>query len=463
MKARFSLKIGLQIFLSLFCICLITILFFPSGIIYGEFKYKDNCGVLNREFNNYPNNHNYICTNQYAIEPFKENPAGLSPTGIPYKDIIDLYARSALIMNYDTAEVLWEKEPGLMLFPASITKIITAIIVIENTRDFDDVVTISRKASGRNNSFFRFETGDKITVMDLLKAALISSHNNATIALAEYIAGDDGIFVEMMNGKAGELGALNTNFENTNGLDSDFPEHKSTAYDLALIARYCMHNQLFRDLVSKKSDIIKINDEEISLENTNALLSFDYVKGIKTGYTENAGYCIINYSEKDGLNLITVVLGSTRERREADAMNLMNWAYSNLQYKKLVDSRKIFNSIMAGNDSLIALDIYPGEDLVRLVHKSSDLLGLEYKLDEDIKIPLERNSVLGELMVSINDNPVASIDLVNRDSIEKPVISQELTTAEERQSKLILIFLIAFYFLIFIFIIFKNLFMGKNF
>ncbi|MBN2073670.1 MAG: D-alanyl-D-alanine carboxypeptidase, partial [Actinobacteria bacterium] len=417
------------IFLSFF---LLLSLIFPSKITCAPDISKSPIDVLRQEAVLYDNR---IYTDSESKQP-----------GFLYTDPIDLYAESALIMDYDTGEVLWEKESSRPLFPASITKIITSIIVLEKTGNLNDSVIISKNASGRNNSFFSFNTGDNITVMDLLKAALISSHNNATIALAEYIAGDNDNFVEMMNEKAKEIGAINTNLQNTNGLDSDFPGHKSTAYDLALIGRYCMHNDIFSKLVGTREDVIKINEEEVQLENTNALLSYGYIKGIKTGYTDNAGYCIINYSEKNGLNLITVVLNSTKEKREQDALNLMDWAYSNLRHEKLIDSSSVFDSITIGDDSYVELNLYPVEDFVRLMHKNNDSLKLEYKLKDDIEIPLERNNILGDITVRINDQPMANIGLINRESVEKPEVLQELTTAVEKQSRLIIIFLLAFYF-----------------
>ena len=232
-----------------------------------------------------------------------------------------------------------------MLFPASTTKMIVGIIAIEEVKNLYDKTIISKNASGFNNSFFSFKTGDEITIMDLLKAALINSNNNATIALAEYISGSEAEFLKKMNAKAREIGAYNTNFQGTNGLDSNLSEHKSTAKDLAIIAEYCMKNALFRKMVSTKTDYISVNGETVMLFNTDVLLFFDYIKGIKTGFTNKAGYCLVSFSERQGLKLISVVLKSALGMRESDMLKMINWANDNYSWKKIVDSSQEFKEL----------------------------------------------------------------------------------------------------------------------
>ncbi|GAJ00017.1 unnamed protein product, partial [marine sediment metagenome] len=223
-----------------------------------------------------------------------------------YDDEIDIVAESAVIVDYETGDILWGKSSSKLMYPASTTKMLSSIVAIENIDNFEEIIKISKNASGRNHSAFRFRTGDKISLLDLLKAALIISHNNASIALAEYVSGNVEDFVKLMNIKAKEIGAKKSFFQNTNGLDDNFPHHKSTAIDLAKIASYCMKNKLFSEIVNTGEDTIKINDKEIEITNTNKLLNYDYIKGIKTGYTINAGFCRAVYSEKENLKLITV-------------------------------------------------------------------------------------------------------------------------------------------------------------
>mgnify|MGYP005847432737 CR=1 FL=1 len=397
------------------------------------------------------------------------------------QDFIDITAKSALIMDKYTGEILWGKDIDEKLYPASTTKMLTAIIAIENIPDLNVAVNISRNASGRNSSFFSFKAGDKITLMDLLKAALITSHNNATIALAEYISGGEQEFVKLMNKKAKEIGAYNSFFQNTNGLDTNYPEHKTTARDLAIIAGYCLKNDLFKKLVETKKDIITINDKEIEIKNTNFLLNYGYIKGVKTGFTENAGGCLVAYSEKNGLNLISVVLSSDTDKREVDTMKLIQWANENFLNKKIVDSSSTYKALkiesIEDNESIflsskLTLDIYPEKDFKKLI-KKSDIIVLKDNL-EDIfttdnnantsnpivyfTLPVKSNEQIGKLNLYINDKKQEEINLIIKDSVENPAVYIIVADKIESRQIRIAIFLIAFYFLIIIFIIVKNLF-----
>ena len=376
---------------------------------------------------------------------------------------VKITAESALVVDFKTGNILYEKNSNKKIFPASTTKMLTAITAIENIDDYSEIVRISKNASGRNHSAFNFNKGDKISLMNLLKASLICSHNNATIALAEYVCGNVEDFVKMMNLKAKEIGAVNSNFKNTNGLDSEYPNHKTTAYDLALIAKYCLSNNLFKQIVNTQKDYIYINGKEIEIKNTNDLLSYDYIGGVKTGYTENAGFCIVLYSDKNDLELITVILNciSLDDRRD-DSLKLLNWVYSNFDYIKIVDSNKISKSVKIGSSTKVDVDLYPESDFTKLINISSDKIDLKYNMNEGIDLPISKNQVLGKLDIYINGEKQNKVNLISKDSIEKPYIYQKLETQKEMQSRKILIFLSAFYFFIFIFIIVRNLLIRKR-
>ena len=377
-----------------------------------------------------------------------------------YNDKIDIVAESAVIVNYETGDILWEKNSSRSMYPASLTKMLSSIVAIENIDNFEEITVITKNASGRNHSGIRFRTGDKISLIDLLKAALIYSVNNATIALAEYVSGSEEDFVKLMNIKAKEIGAENSFFQNTNGLDDDLPDHKSTAADLAIIARYCMNNGLFSKIVGTREDTIKKNNEEIEITNTNKLLDYDYIKGIKTGHTINAGFCVVLYSEKENLKLITVILNSSsQDERDKDALKLLAWAYDNLEYKKIVDSKQPPITTNTGEKTGVNIDLYPDIDIdyVKLINLNSDTVDIKYKIHDDINLPIERNEILGVIDVFINDEKLTEINLISRENIGSCYIYQELSDAEEIQSRIVLIFLLVFYFLIFIFIIVRNL------
>src|SRR4030042_6057364 len=373
-------------------------------------------------------------------------------------EFIDITAEAAIIMEYDSGKILWEKNSNEKLYPASTTKILTGIVAIENVTNLNEIVKISRNASGTNSSFFPFKKGDKISIMDLLKAALINSNNNATIAIAEYVSGSEKDFVELMNEKAREIGALDTFFQNTNGLDTKYPEHKTTARDLAVIAKYCMNNELFRKIISIKNDYIIINDEKVDIFNTNILLFFDYIKGIKTGFTENAGHCLVLYSERQGLKLITVVLKSEEDKRTADILKLIDWANDNYSNKNIVNSDKIYKTIKVKNGSSeVSLDLYPQTGFTQLVN-INDKIEITETLSTDLVLPVAKGQEIGKISVYINNENVKDIKIISKNSIDKPIITQSIVVEKNKNPKKVIIFLLSFYFLIFIFIIIKNLF-----
>ncbi|MFZ3086201.1 MAG: D-alanyl-D-alanine carboxypeptidase family protein, partial [Candidatus Hydromicrobium sp.] len=359
---------------------------------------------------------------------------------------------------YETGDILWEKNSSKLMYPASTTKMLSSIVAIENIDNFEEITEISKNASGKNHSAFRFRTGDKISLIDLLKAALISSHNSAPVALAEYVSGNIEDFVKLMNIKAKEIGAENSSFYNTNGLDDNLPDHKSTAIDLAKIASYCMKNELFREIVGTREDTIKINDKEIEITNINKLLDYDYIKGIKTGNTINAGFCLVLYSEKENLKLLTVILNSSsKDERDKDALKLMDWAYDNLKYVKIIDSEQVAVTVDIGEQTVLNMDLYADKDYIKLININSDAVDKKNKVNNNITLPVEKNKILGSMDVFINDEKLTEINLISRENIGSCYIYQELSDAGEIQSRIVLIFLLVFYFLIFIFIIVRNL------
>jgi len=331
------------------------------------------------------------------------------------KENIDTVAESAIICDLNSDKTFWEKNADTPMYPASITKIMTAIITLENVKDLSKVVSISKNAAGRNYSSIYLKRGDKITLEDLLKLALITSNNNATIALAEYISGDANSFVKLMNEKAREIGALNTNFENTNGLDDDSFGHKTTARDLIKIAKYCMKNQKFRELVSTKETKIFINKKEIKIQNTNVLLENNFIKGIKTGYTSNAGFCLITYSVKNNLELLCVVLNSSSCGRDYDSLRLINWVYENFKYKKIVDSERYFVKVSLKNDSSnVDLFLYPQKDVNSFINIADDTICYNYCVD-DISLPLYPNKKYGTIYIYLNEEKIDEINLISHE------------------------------------------------
>jgi len=393
----------------------------------------------------------------YLLFPLSKIYGEENSKAIP-SDRIDTVASSELVMDYNTGEVYWGKNTDSLMYPASTTKMMTAIIAIENISDFNQKIKISKNASGPNHSTITFKKGDEITLIDLLKASLIVSTNNAAVALAEYVAGDTKKFVAMMNSKAKEIGALNTNFENTNGLDGDSPLHKTTARDLATIASYCLKNELFKEIVSTKEAVIHINKKELKIKNTNTLLDEDFIKGIKTGYTENAGFCLVTYSKKNNIELITVVLNSSPYGKNYDALRLTNWVYDNFSIKKIVDSKNAVTlAVIKNNNSSADFNLYPEKDLELLIDRADDNILLNYIVNENISFPVESKKTYGQMIVYVNGNRIKEINLISKENINAPIVKQAISNKNDYdQIRTFLIFIISFYFLIFTIIIIKN-------
>jgi D-alanyl-D-alanine carboxypeptidase (penicillin-binding protein 5/6) len=391
----------------------------------------------------------------------------------------DVTAEAAIIVECKTQDILWQKNPDAELFPASLTKIMTCIVALEQIQDLNEIIKMPKMASSTNNSFFPLRTGDEISLGDLIKAALINSHNNATIALAIHLSGSEEEFVKLMNEKAREIGAFHTNFQNTNGLDSNSPQHKTTARDLALIADYSMKNDTFRQIVSKKEDNITINGEEIYLFNTNILLFFDYIKGIKTGFTNNAGYCEALFSSREGLEIISVVLKSQEGKRESDMLNMINWANENYVNKKIIDKNEVYSrALIRGikNDESysyntnIYTETYPASSYEKLVNINDrvDISGEPLVKDIDFKSKalnnnsktvnvLSKGDEAGKINIEINGRPEKDFAIVYGQNVDKPVVNVNLEIKKDNRFRNTLILLISFYFFIFILIIFKNL------
>jgi D-alanyl-D-alanine carboxypeptidase (penicillin-binding protein 5/6) len=219
-----------------------------------------------------------------------------------------------------------------------------------------------------------------------------------------------------------------------------------------------MSNELFRKIISIKNDYIIINDKEVDIFNTNILLFFDYIKGIKTGFTENAGHCLVLYSEREGLKLITVVLKSEDNKRAADILKLIDWANDNYSNTNIVNSGKIYKTIKIRNGpSEVSLDLYPQTDFTQLVN-INDKIEITETLSTDLVLPVVKGQEIGKISVYINNENVKTVKLISKNSIDKPIITQSIVVEKNQNPKKVSIFLLPFYFLIFIFIIIKNLF-----
>lgn len=344
-----------------------------------------------------------------------------------------VYSDSAILIDFKTGTVLYSKNSEDKMYPASTTKILTAIIAIEKC-NLNEIVTVSKSSvsaipEGYSSAYL--SEGEQISVKDLLTVFLVHSANDAGYVLAEHISGSIQEFANLMNEKASEIGCKNTNFTNPSGIHDD--NHYSTAHDLALIARYCMTNSVFRNIVSQKTCTINATNKfgVRSYKNTNDLInptSKYYMEdciGIKTGYTRQAKNCLISSCLKNNLILICVVLGANpinniESSRYEDSINLFNYGYSNYSIKTFVNENDTVKNVEIKNGSKNAnnLDLISKDALSGLIGNSDALPTPVVTLKSNISAPIAKGTVLGTVSYTSYGITYSS-DLIAASDIEK--------------------------------------------
>lgn len=322
-----------------------------------------------------------------------------------------LNSHAAILFDNVTGTVLYAKNPHTTRAPASTTKILTAILALEMTQ-LDDVVSVSRKAAGTRGSTARLYTGQKIRMDDLLHGLLIRSGNDAATAIAEHIAGSEVAFSEIMNARANQLGATNTRFVNPHGLDK--PGHFSTAYDLAMLARAALLYPTFQEIVAKRT----YQFENDTWYNTNKLLwRYEGLEGIKTGTTGQAGYCLVATATQNGMQLISVVLGSTNRWR--DSTTLLDYGFNDFHLVTLAERGEVLARIPldGGMSNLVAVTNRP----ISLVVRDKEVSGIttQLRFKENLRAPIRRGQSLGSFEVYVNDEMVKSVSLIAQASVER--------------------------------------------
>ena len=344
-----------------------------------------------------------------------------------------LYAESAILIDSNTGKVLFEKNMDKKMYPASTTKIMTAILAIENC-NLDDVVSVNYNAISSIPSGYAtagLQTDERVTIKQLLEVLLVHSANDAANVLAMHVGGSIDSFISIMNSKAQELGCNNTHFTNTYGLHDE--NHYTTARDLAIIAKYCMQNESFRHFVSQSScQIAPTNKHEArSYNNNNDLIIsssshyYKYAIGIKTGYTKEAGNCLISASSKDGFETISVVLntGTKHGARDEDAINLFNYAYDTFGIKRIAKKGDVVGqtTVFNGSKETRQLDIILSDDVDALSFLSSENnenITPTLKINKNISAPLAQGAVVGTATYNLL-NTDYTVNLVASHNVEK--------------------------------------------
>ena len=327
-------------------------------------------------------------------------------------------AKSGILMEVNSGKILFEKDKDMKLSVASMTKMMTQIIIMEEIEKekihWDDVVTASKNASSMGGSQIYLETGEKMTVEDLMKGISVASGNDATVAMAEYIAGTEEKFVRRMNKKAKELGLKNTHFMNCTGLDEK--DHYSSSYDMAVIARELVINH--PDILKFSSiyeDYLRENtDHKFWLVNTNKLVSqYEGTDGLKTGHTDDAGYCLAATTKRDNLRLIAIVLGESDSKiRNQETMGLLDYGFSNVKVKELKKKGEFIKKMYFEKADKKEVDVIL-KDSLTVIEEAGDKGNYQYKVMlNDINLPIGKNTLVGKILVFDHSTEVSSQDLV---------------------------------------------------
>ncbi len=312
---------------------------------------------------------------------------------------LSLDCKSAILMEATTGTVLYVQNPDEALPPASVTKVMTLLLVMEaidaGTVRMDNTVTVSANAASMGGSQVYLKEGEQMSVEDLLKSVVIASANDAAVALAEYLAGSVRSFVEKMNTRAQELGMKNTRFENVTGLDDTAENHLTSARDIALMSRALISHPTVLEYSSIWMDTIR--DGAFGLTNTNRLVRFyKGCTGLKTGSTDKAGFCISATAERDGLSLVCVIMGSeTRDRRNAAATELLDWGFASFGLYRHEGAE--LNPIPVRGGMLDSCRVSYGDFSIVLPKSEIANIKLEAELPQELNAPVEDGEEVGRI------------------------------------------------------------------
>lgn len=352
------------------------------------------------------------------------------------KQVIDepnLSARIGLIFDRNSKTILYEKNGKKQVPMASTTKIMTSIVVLENA-NLNEVVTIDKKAAGTGGSRLELKANDKITVHDLLYGLMLRSGNDAAVALANHVGGSVEGFSKMMNQKAKQMGLTNSHFVTPHGLDQE--EHYTTAYELACMADYALQIPKFKEIVGTKNYNITINGKSRIISNTNELLgNLNGVYGIKTGFTNGAGRCLVTGCKRGNLDIITVVLGSdTKKIRTTDSIKLIEYAYKNYEvvnvekivkeqfenWKQLNEKRIYINKAKTNQVNLQIRQLTYPEIAIKKTQK--DNITIEINSLYYLEAPVKQNDVIGSVKVQLDGKTIAVLDIYVQEQVDKKEI-----------------------------------------
>jgi len=331
-------------------------------------------------------------------------------------DLPDVEAHGAILMDAVTGRVLWEKNSREPLAMASTTKIMTAVLALEQGH-MDDTVTVSKRAAAAARVKMYLQPGEEISLGGLLFALMMQSSNDAAVAIAEHISGSVEAFCAAMTTKAAELGANDTIFETPNGLDAG--NHQSTAYDMALIARYALSNTMFLEIINTPHKVVTSSRTTYNITNKNRLLNeFEGANGVKTGFTNKAGHCFVGSAKRDDMQLISVVFASGwgqrgKEQKWVDTKRILNYGFDNFEYEMIINEGDLAGdlAILRSKTASVPLE-FADSIMLPLCDADKTQIEITVILPNDMLAPVAENQQIGEAQVSVGGVQYASIPIL---------------------------------------------------
>ena len=338
---------------------------------------------------------------------------------------LDVAGKSALLMDVATGQVLYEKNAHEALAPASVTKVMTMLLVMEAIDSgkigWNDMVTASEAAAAKGGSQIYLKVGEAMSVTDMVKSIAVSSANDCACAMAEHIAGSESAFVQLMNARAKELGMNDTNFVNCTGLDDgeEAKEHKTSAYDIAVMSRQLLkYHPDIKKFTTIWMDTVR--DGAFGLSNTNKLVRFySGATGLKTGFTTGAGYCLSASAQRDGMELIAVVMGcETSVERFAACKSMLDYGFANFSVVSPQIKGDLEVPVKLGSQQRV--NAVPGEEVQLLIDKSQkDMVTTDFTLEQGVTAPVSRGQRLGTMTVRAGEQILTEVPLVAETGVSR--------------------------------------------
>lgn len=366
-----------------------------------------------------------LLTITMALCLFVLTPPALADDGPPPPGVS---ARAVVLINADTGQVLYSLNPDEPMAMASTTKMMTALLTMENIKDLNAMVTTSQRAAEVGESSVWLTTGEKLTVQEMLTGMLVQSGNDAATALAEFQSGTVEAFADKMNKRAAELGMKNTHFANPHGLDD--PAHYTTAADFARLGTEVIKFPLIREIVKSPYATIPWTGQPFgrSLTNHNHLLEqYPYINGIKTGYTDNAGQCIVISASENGVNLVLAYLGGpSLGQRDAEVVSLVRYGFDSYQQRTVIEQGTRYASIDIPFEWGRKMELASADNLVKTVYVKDNVVH-QLTLPEEVELPLHKGDKIGIIEAYDGGRLLGSSYLLATEDVPEPGYSERVT------------------------------------